>query len=66
MIPHTMPVFWPDDILHSLFHNYPDEAQKIFKVDECESFWDQIKDDDPKLLTLIKELKWATKLRVLH
>lgn len=60
ILPHDMPVFLPDSLLKSLFFNYSENVERIFKLDKTNAFWKSIRDDDPKLLTLMKELPWAT------
>ena len=60
ILPHDMPVFFPDNVLKSLFHNYRDNAERIFKLNKTNDFWKSIRDDDPKLLSLMKELPCAT------
>ena len=60
VIPHAMPVFTPCSILKALFFNYTDIANRIFQLHKTDAFWKSIKDDDPKLLALMKDLPWAT------
>ena len=60
ILPHDMPVFFPDNFLKSLFHNYRDNVERVFKLDRTNDFWKSVRHDDPKLLALMKELPWAT------